>query len=283
MPSDPPAHPPAAPSPIRQSWRTRLSAAFAARRRTYGNRSLGWRLLGPAVFVAAGMLFVTSMVSSQGTDLRAGRYDDLDGLADEQAHDLEVLRTRTAALTAEVDRLTKDLASTVPDSAQRRADALKGPAGLAPVQGPGLTISLDDAPDDALEAAGDDVSELLVHQQDIQAVANALWAGGAEAMTLQGQRVVATTGIKCVGNTVVLHGVPYSPPYRVTAIGPVGGMLGSVNRSPYIKLYLQQVRKGLGWSVKVDPALQLPGYRGSTELSYARPVAAADAATSSGD
>ena len=53
-----------------------------------------------------------------------------------------------------------------------------------------------------------------MHQQDIQAVVNALWAGGAEAMTIQGQRVISTTGIKCVGNTVVLHGVPYSPPYR---------------------------------------------------------------------
>ena len=48
---------------------------------------------------------------------------------------------------------------------------------------------------------------------------NALWSGGAEAMTIQGQRVISTTGIKCVGNTVLLHGVPYSPPYVITAVG----------------------------------------------------------------
>ena len=64
-----------------------------------------------------------------------------------------------------------------------------------------------------------------MHQQDIQAVVNALWAGGAEAMTIQGQRVVSTTGIKCVGNVVILHGVPYSPPYRISAIGPTDDML----------------------------------------------------------
>ena len=46
--------------------------------------------------------------------------------------------------------------------------------------------------------------------------------------------MVATTGIKCVGNTVVLHGVPYSPPYRITAIGPTDDMLTSVTTSPYI-------------------------------------------------
>jgi uncharacterized protein YlxW (UPF0749 family) len=259
----------------RQRWWSRLSAAIATRTRSREGRSLGWRLLAPAVFVCAGALFVTSMVSSQGTDLRAGRYDDLDGLANAEAHDLEGLRARTAALTAQVDRLSKDLGSTEAARAQRRADALKGPAGLSPVHGPGLTITLDDAPDDALQAAGSQVSQLLVHQQDIQAVANAMWAGGAEAMTLQGQRVVATTGIKCVGNTVVLHGVPYSPPYRVSAIGPVGEMLAAVNQSPYIALYRGLVPKGLGWDVKVVPALQMPGYDGSVELSYARPLTSA--------
>lgn len=267
------------PHPHRQSRWDRLSAAFATRLRTRGSRSLGWRLLAPAVFVLAGLLFVTSMVSSQGTDLRAGRYDDLDGLANAEARDLEGLQARTAALNAEIDRLTADLGSTAADAEQRRVNALMGPAGLSPVHGPGLTITLDDAPDDALEAAGSDVSQLLVHQQDIQAVANALWAGGAEAMTLQGQRVVATTGIKCVGNTVVLHGVPYSPPYRVSAIGPVGQMLAAVNQSPYIALYLDLVEKGLGWNVRVEPELDMNGYDGSTELDYARPVTGSDSET----
>jgi len=265
--------------PHRQTLRGRLGAAFATRTRTYRTRSLVWRLLAPAVFLFAGALFVTSMVSSQGTDLRAGRYDDLRGLANAQAKDLEGLRTRAADLTAEVDRLTKDLGSTGAGAAQQEAAALAGPAGLSPVRGPGVTISLNDAPDDALAAAGDDVSDLIVHQQDIQAVANALWAGGAEAMTIQGQRVVATTGIKCVGNTVVLHGVPYSPPYRLSAIGPVDGMLAAVDGSPYIALYLQQVGKGLGWDVRRESRLSLPGYDGSTELDYARPVTGDDPST----
>jgi uncharacterized protein YlxW (UPF0749 family) len=224
------------------------------------------------VLVLAGVLFVASMVSSQGTDLRAGRYDDLAGLAAAKAHDLAGLRSRAADLTHQVDRLTKDLDSTAIDKAQRKVDRLQGPAGQRPVQGPGVVITLDDAPDPALQAAGKDVSDLLVHQQDIQAVANALWAGGAEAMTIQGQRVVATTGIKCVGNTVVLHGVPYSPPYRIAAIGPVPQMLTSVRSSPYIQLYLQEVSKGLGWKVAQAQDLDMPGYDGTTELSYARPA-----------
>jgi uncharacterized protein YlxW (UPF0749 family) len=258
-----------APRPHRQSRRARLSAAFAARTRGYGQRSLVWRLLAPAVFVCAGLLFVTSMVSSQGADLRAGRYDDLPGLANAEAHQLEGLRAHSAELTRQVDRLTGDLGSDAAGSEQRRAEALAAPAGLTAVRGQGVSITLDDAPDDALAQAGSNVSQLLVHQQDIQAVANALWAGGAEAMTLQGQRVVATTGIKCVGNTVVLHGVPYSPPYRVSAVGPVGSMLAEVDRSPYIRLYREQVSKGLRFGERIEPSLRLPAYDGSTELEYA--------------
>ena len=80
--------------------------------------------------------------------------------------------------------------------------------------------------------------ELVVHQQDIQAVVNALWAGGAQAMTIQGQRVISTTGIKCVGNTVMLHGVPYSPPYRIAAIGNVAALQASLDNSDYVDAYL---------------------------------------------
>ena len=231
---------------------------------------VAWRLLAPLVFVLAGVLFVTSMVSSGGTDLRAGRYDDLAGLATAEAHDLAGLRARTAALNVDVDRLSTDLGRVGTSAQQRKAEALQEPAGLRAVRGPGLSIALDDAPRSVRDAAGADASDLVVHQQDIQAVANALWVGGAEAMTIQGQRVVSTTGIKCVGNTVVLHGVPYSPPYRISAIGPVGSMLSSVDQSPYIKIYLSLVSKGLGWKVQPSDTLRLPGYEGTTDLSYAR-------------
>jgi uncharacterized protein YlxW (UPF0749 family) len=258
--------------PHRRTWRRRLSDAVGSR--SDRRRAPAWRLLTPAVFLLAGGLFVTSAVSSGGMDLRAGRYDDLGGLANAEQHELEQLRARAADLTTQVDTLTADLGRGSAARLQARVDRLKGPAGLDPVHGPGLTITLDDAPQEIQQAASpDDVSALLVHQQDIQAVANALWAGGAEAMTIQGQRVVATTGIKCVGNTVVLHDVPYSLPYVLSAIGNPEMMLSQVDSSPHIETYLQYVEaKHLGWNVQVQRDLQMPGYDGSTDLSYARPA-----------
>lgn len=257
----------------REAWRTRLARARAMRQTSYQDRSLGWRLLVPGVFTLAGVLLVTSAVSSDGTDLRAGRYGDLSSVVRQQKAETDQLRAEAGALAAEIDDLSAALSDTQVDRAQEAAAELRSPAGLEAVHGPGLTVVIDDAPDAQLEAAGADVGKLIVHQQDIQAVANAMWAGGAEAMTIQGQRVISTTGIKCVGNTVVLHGIPYAPPYRLTAVGDPSRMLASLYDSPYIEIYLQYVeRYQLGWQVETHADVALPAYEGPLELDYARPA-----------
>jgi uncharacterized protein YlxW (UPF0749 family) len=104
-------------------------------------------------------------------------------------------------------------------------------------------------------------------------VVNALWAGGAEAMTIQGQRVISTTGIKCVGNTVVLHGVPYAPPYVIEAIGDADSLLAAINDSPSIQIYKQYVDAyGLGYAVDRVAAIEAPAFSGSVGLRFAAPV-----------
>ncbi|HEU5045681.1 MAG TPA: DUF881 domain-containing protein, partial [Nocardioidaceae bacterium] len=175
-------------------------------------RPPSWRLLVPVTCVLAGVLFVTSAISSGGTDLRAGRFSDLASLVNQQSQQVQALRARARILNEHVNALSGRVGAQHVSKARQEALALRGPVGLDPVTGPGLTVTLDDAPSGVISSADTNPNNLVVHQQDIQAVANALWAGGAEAMTIQGQRVIATTGIKCVGNTVVLHDVPYSPP-----------------------------------------------------------------------
>lgn len=239
-------------------------------------------MLAPATFVLAGALFVASANTAGGADIRGGRITDLAGLAEAEAEQLAQLRDEQARLVAEVETLTEQLSGSTSGIVER-ARTLREPAGLAPVRGPGLTVTLTDAPDTVIEAAETEaeISNLVVHQQDIQAVVNALWAGGAEAMTVQGQRVVSTTGIRCVGNTVVLHDVPYAPPYVISAIGPTDQMLTAIDQSPYIGFYLDFVEEfSLGWDLRLEDQLEMPGYVGSTTLDYARPVGGV---TGSGD
>jgi uncharacterized protein YlxW (UPF0749 family) len=238
------------------------------------SRGLVWRLATPVAFLGAGALLVTSGVNSAGTDLRPSQYADLADLAQQETDRVAALQDRVADLTAEIDEISGQLDTGVMGQVQADIDALAGPAGLTAMEGPGLTVVLEDAPESFRETAGDQVSDAIVHQQDIQAVANALWAAGAEAMTLQGQRVVSTTGIKCVGNTVLLHGVTYSPPYVISAIGDPEAMQEQLDDSPYIQAYLTAVDQWrLGWDVAVEESIEAPAYDGTTDMRYARAAA----------
>ncbi len=89
----------------------------------------------------------------------------------------------------------------------------------------------------------------------MQAVVNALWAGGAEAMTLMGERVVSTSAVRCVGNTLILHGRVYSPPFVVTAVGDSEGMREALDLEPGVQLFLDYAdRYGLGYAVTSSAA-----------------------------
>ena len=171
------------------------------------------------VVLLSGTLFVVSAQSSEGTDLRPGRYDDLAGLVNAEAERYESLADEVSELTDEVAELSSQVDDDAVQRLQAEVEKLRDPAGLVEKQGPGVQITLSDAPDEVIDAASGDKNLLVVHQQDIQAVVNALWRGGAEAVTVQGQRLISTTGIKCEGNSVLLQGVPYPQPYVIEAVG----------------------------------------------------------------
>ncbi|MCW2667656.1 MAG: hypothetical protein JWN57_2618, partial [Frankiales bacterium] len=151
---------------------------------------------------------------------------------------------------------------------------------LTAVQGPSLTVRLDDAPTEDRPAAGSTDGELdegpvdgprpddlVVHQQDVQAVVNALWSGGAEAMTLMGERVISTSAVRCVGNTLILHGRVYSPPFVVTAVGDTAGMRAALQAEPGVRVFLEFVERfGLGYDVTQEQRTVLPAYEGPLEL-----------------
>ena len=123
-----------------------------------------------------------------------------------------------------------------------------------------------------MAANGIEPDLLVVHQQDIQAVVNALWSGGAEAMTIQGQRVISTTAVKCVGNTVVLHGIPYAPPYVISAIGDQARLRAALAESEPIQIYQQYVEAyGLVFREESEPKAEFPAHEGSLDLVHARP------------
>ena len=90
-------------------------------------------------------------------------------------------------------------------------------------------------------------------------------------MTIQGQRVVSTTAVKCVGNTVVLHEVPYAPPYVIEASGDPERLNAGLDESEAIALYKEHAEAySLGYRQETLTEAEAPPYEGSTQLVHAR-------------
>ena len=133
------------------------------------------------------------------------------------------------------------------------------PVTVASLSGIGCPVPEDASPDD-----------LVVHQQDVQEVVNALWDGGAEAMRIMDQRVITTSAVRCVGNTLILQGRVYSPPYEITAIGDPELLRRTLDSAAGVALYRYYVDTfGLVYETQDHARVRLPGYDGSLDLLHA--------------
>lgn len=226
-----------------------------------------WRVLVPVVCLVAGIGFAASARDTGGTALRPVANADLADTVRAAEARVHAADRQVQALQAQVNRSARQAGQV--DSAvgasQAKVNPLLGPGGLTAVRGPGLEVILDDS-----SGVSVDPNQLLVHQSDLQAVVNALWAGGAEAMSISGQRLIATSAVRCVGPTLLLNGEVYSPPYRVAAIGPSATMQKELTASPGVTLFREAAGYyGLGYTVEVENSIVVPAYRGTLGLSYA--------------
>lgn len=228
------------------------------------------------VGLLAALLGIASGTSAPPETSRTGRRVQL----------VELIRAEQRR-TAELEATVADLATQVAQlenleavgakrvaRVQQRIDKVVGAAGLTAVRGPGVTAILTDSTLDV--AASGNLNDLVVHEQDLQAVINALWAGGAEAISVNNQRILSTTAIRCVGNTLLLHGAVYSPPYEIRAVGDPVALRTELDRDTVVGRYRAAVREfKLGFAV-ADEIQEIPAYDGATALTVARTAGGSD-------
>jgi uncharacterized protein YlxW (UPF0749 family) len=235
---------------------------------------MAWAALVPVVALAAGLLFATSSQTAQGTDLRGGEATELSALIPARQDVVAAQEEQLAALEAQAQALTDQAASRNGDVAAARDAADTGAlsAGLVALTGPGVEITLDDAPRraDGSLPIGARPDDLVIHQSDVQAVVNAVWAAGADAVAIMDQRLIATSAVRCVGNVLLLQGRTYSPPFVVTAVGDAEAIRAQLAASPQVQVFQQAVEDfGLGFAVQERGELTLPAYDGRPAMQYA--------------
>lgn len=221
------------------------------------------KLFTGAVSAIAGFLFVASSHTAAGTNLRTGGVEDLRGLVLQRANSVSALESKVKTVQGKVDELT---AEKITPALNSKLTTLEGVTGLSSVTGSALQVTLNDAPHDSGTAlpAGVAPDDLVVHQQDVQAVVNAFWRSGAVAVQVMDQRIISTSAIRCVGNTLLLQGRVYSPPFTITGIGSLTELQDGLNSEPGVQIYREYVdRLGLGWKVKILNSTTLPEWQGS--------------------
>lgn len=228
------------------------------------------RIRASLAVVLALVGFLTLVASNGVKQAKRGaesRRAGLVKLINTRQGEVESLGKELVRLRADVAEARRRLSATSADEARHLRDVQMS-AGTAAVSGPGVEVRLSDSRREV--RSDDDRDSLAVHDVDLQLVVNALWAAGAEAVAVNGQRLVSTSPIRAAGETITVNFRPLVPPYKVEAIG--------ADRKEFERSELaQRFRRwaedyGLGFSVKARGDIDLPGYLGTLQLSSARPA-----------
>ena len=212
-----------------------------------------------AVTVASGLLFSVSALNERR---HPAATSDLSTLVRTRQEQVRQLETEVSSLDAAIEGFS-------PAQTDTAAEHAFTAGSTRPVSGPGVQITLSDAPAGQVPA-GATPDDLVIHQQDIEDTMNALWSGGAEAMTVQGVRVTDRTVIRCIGNVILVDGTSFSPPYVIQAIGDPAALHAAVASNPRMVNYQAYVAKyGLGWDMQTKDALSFAPATTSLTVNYA--------------
>ncbi len=176
------------------------------------------------------------------------------------------LRETLAAAQRTASQDTDQLASISAElEAERRA------AGLVALRGPGVIVQLDDSKSVPVGVVGKEAEDYIIHEYQLRDVANVLWAAGAEAVAINGERLVGTTSVYCVASTIMVNDTRLSPPYEIRAIGD-RAQLQALLDDPNILADLRRRAKAFGLQFKISWSneIEIPAFSGTYNLRHAR-------------
>lgn len=233
------------------------------------------QLVLSAVLLIVGLMVVWQLRTEQlvRRELRipSQRLEELAFLLEEQARHRERLEGEIASLreqrTAFEEAAARDQGAL--REVRRQLRALRLQAGLEAVRGPGVVVEMRDSPRPL--QPGDDPNLTIVHYTDLHAVVSALWAAGAEAVAVNGDRFVSSTGLSCVGTTILINAKRIAPPYVVTAIGDPHRLYQALT-GPGSPVHLL---RAFDFPVQVTRSQQIvvSAYRGGFRFSHLTPDA----------
>lgn len=147
-------------------------------------------------------------------------------------------------------------------------------SGLTEVKGTGVTVTLTDSSKSASEM-NNNYEQYIIHDGDLRMILTELFGAGAEAVSVNEQRIVGTTAVRCVGNTIMVNDIKIAPPFEIRAIGDPNTLEAALMIKGGVSDYLKSWNIGL--SVKKQDSVDIPRYTGVANFKYAAPVTGKEA------
>lgn len=212
------------------------------------------------VFMVLGfMLSVQYKTTEQQRSIRMDRVEDL-------SERLKLAETENQRLLAEIENLRQHGADNPEDPGQERLELL---AGTTEVEGQGIEVVLDDS--NIPKKANDNPNLYIIHDEDLLRVLNELRAAGAEAISLNDQRIVAMSEVRCAGPTVSVNNVRSAPPYVIKAIGAPKTLTSALRlRGGVVETFEFW---GIQVKIKTVENLRVPALKAPRNFEYAKAVA----------
>ncbi len=238
-------------------------------------RSLpSWQVTLGLALLALGFL-IAAQLRSEGprvrytTQERSPLVETALGLTADQ----DALKARILSLNEQIRALqaeSEGSAAQVRDLNDRLEEA-RVAGGLIALRGPGIVLQLSDST--APPPPGGATADEVVNGRDLRIVVDELWLAGAEAMSVNGERITSTTAIIDIGGSILVNSAYLSPPYQVTAIGP-DDLFDRVSESAGFVDFLRARAEmfGIGVSIAEPGTVTVPAYAGTVTLRQTRVV-----------
>lgn len=189
-------------------------------------------------------------------DIIKNEIQEIEKIIQKREEELEVLKKISAGDEDIIDLFRKELYSNMIAS------------GYVDLEGPGISIKMYDNPSD--EIIGFDINDDVIHDVDILNILNDLRVAGAEAISINGERVMPTSEIKCNGPIIRINGRSIGTPFIIKAIGDPQLLMAAVSAPHTYGDMLKNVYQ-IGFEPKIEERVIIPAYRGELTFEYAKP------------
>ena len=227
-----------------------------------------------AVCVVVGFLLAAQLrgvqLAGAADATNASRLETLQSLYNDVVEERDGLTGQVGQLQSELELYRQQAASgdEGSEALKTELEQMEITAGLTDVEGPGVTVVLEDSTQ--TNVTGDE-ADYLIHDNDIMSVINELRSAGAEAISLNGERILATSEVRCTGAVVTVNGRRYAAPYVIFAIGDPDTLYSALTMRNGVVDILSQW--GITVRVTASDQLLIPAYSGTVDYQYAKPAA----------